>query len=640
MEGPREFNNENSSYSLSEQSERSDAFSAGLGNATNAVDSSIEEQPRIHRPLASGRQEFRVAVLLPSSDFSSTIECRFKHTTLNSKKQYEALSYFWGAPVFTQRILLENKPFYITPNLEIALRHLRYPDRERKIWIDAICIDQANVDERNEQVARMRDIYSHCTVDLFWLGEHNDEVSRGMEIMEKMEGFDITKLHSLGWRGMEEHYDKRYHWYPPRVDWTALRQLFRYAAIWERVWVVQEISCAPKVLLISGNKTMEWDLVERILGSNDYYTDAFHAPFSHSTDTLTSDVFSLPQIIKTQRQIFCRMQTGSESKLLDVLARFRFKKATDPRDNVFGLLGLASDSLGVEVDYHKSVQDVFTRVAECLINASANFDIISQSQWAVFNNSSRHLGLPSWVPDFAAPGNATLLFAQRSVFSAGDPSCTVPCQVSPTGQLNVEGISLGCLKHLQPWLSWQDIHKDESIWHRFWITAGSWLRNHLSSSQIQGAEPYAATGEPAFQAFWRTLVVDCADSPTRRLSPTDVEHEGKIFTAVYNDVSAADELLKLRSARLLQQTMYDWRLTLTDTGLFALVPLRAEVQEGDEFVVLSGAKVPLILRNVGDEGGVGRYEVIGTAYVHGFMDGEAKSLVRDGELEERFIGLV
>ena len=96
---------------------------------------------------------------------------------------------------------------------------------------------------------------------------------------------------------------------------------------------------------------MERDLVERILGSNDYYTDAFHAPFSHSTDTLTSDVFSQAQIVETQRQIFRQMQTGSESKLLDVLARFRFKKATDPRDNVFGLLGLASDSLGVEEEW-------------------------------------------------------------------------------------------------------------------------------------------------------------------------------------------------------------------------------------------------------------------------------------------------
>ena len=161
-----------------------------------------------------------------------------------------------------------------------------------------------------------------------------------------------------------------------------------------------------------------------------------------------------------------------------------------------------------------------------------------------------------------------------------------------------------------------------------------------SLSQIQGAEPYAATGEPAFQAFWRTLVVDCVDSPTRRLSPTDVEHGGKIFTAVYNDVSAVDELLKLRSARLLLQTMYDWRLTLTDTGLFALVPLKVEVQEGDELVVLSGAKVPLVLRNVWGDGGVGKYEVIRTAYVHGFMDGEARLLVRGGELEERSIGPV
>lgn len=44
----------------------------------------------------------------------------------------------------------------------------------------------------------MRDMYSHCTADLFWLGEHDDEISRRMEIMENMKGFDAIKLHSLG----------------------------------------------------------------------------------------------------------------------------------------------------------------------------------------------------------------------------------------------------------------------------------------------------------------------------------------------------------------------------------------------------------------------------------------------------------
>ncbi|OCL14040.1 hypothetical protein AOQ84DRAFT_66735 [Glonium stellatum] len=59
--------------------------------------------------------------------------------TLNDTKPYEASSYFWGAPEFTWRILLENKPFHITPNVKIALRHLRRPDQERTIWLNAIC---------------------------------------------------------------------------------------------------------------------------------------------------------------------------------------------------------------------------------------------------------------------------------------------------------------------------------------------------------------------------------------------------------------------------------------------------------------------------------------------------------------------
>ena len=44
----------------------------------------------------------------------------------------------------------------ITPNLDRAMRWLRYVDRERVFWIDAICIDQENIEERGRQVGYMR----------------------------------------------------------------------------------------------------------------------------------------------------------------------------------------------------------------------------------------------------------------------------------------------------------------------------------------------------------------------------------------------------------------------------------------------------------------------------------------------------
>jgi Heterokaryon incompatibility protein (HET) len=98
-------------------------------------------------------------------NFRDTQEAMLARKIPSEGRSYEALSYVWGPPAFTQRILLDNEPFYITPNLEIALAHLRYPNRERTLWVDATCIDQTNVSERNEQVGYVRKIYSHCAVD-------------------------------------------------------------------------------------------------------------------------------------------------------------------------------------------------------------------------------------------------------------------------------------------------------------------------------------------------------------------------------------------------------------------------------------------------------------------------------------------
>lgn len=169
------------------------------------------------------------------------LECRLEYTTLENDRPYEALSYVWGSPEFTQEIRLNNKLFYITPNLETVLRHLRHSADERRLWVDAICIDQTNIDERNDQVGYMSEIYSHCSMDLFWLGEHDDEIVRGMAIIKKMDGFDINNLRTLDWENetaCKPDTGQRDVCYVSISDWSALYQLLNASKIWSRIWVV------------------------------------------------------------------------------------------------------------------------------------------------------------------------------------------------------------------------------------------------------------------------------------------------------------------------------------------------------------------------------------------------------------------
>src|SRR4051794_30060890 len=107
----------------------------------------------VYKPLDSDSLETRFVRILPSLDFSATVECTLRNVSLNRGEPHVALSYAWGDPGSTVPILLDGVEYQVTNNLEAALRQLRAEDDgHSQFWIDAICIDQSNLSERNHQV--------------------------------------------------------------------------------------------------------------------------------------------------------------------------------------------------------------------------------------------------------------------------------------------------------------------------------------------------------------------------------------------------------------------------------------------------------------------------------------------------------
>jgi len=116
----------------------------------------------------------RLLRLFPAASFDENIKCELFNTTLDAKNRvgFEALSYTWGDPKPTSPITLHGKPHYIAKNLEVVLRHLRYPERERTLWVDALCINQSNTSEKNHQVLQMKDVYGGGAQRIVvWLGQ-------------------------------------------------------------------------------------------------------------------------------------------------------------------------------------------------------------------------------------------------------------------------------------------------------------------------------------------------------------------------------------------------------------------------------------------------------------------------------------
>ena len=150
-------------------------------------------------PNTCGRPFIRTLDLLPG-DLNDDIVCQLSVTRLDRRPeapQCEALSYVWADPKITKNVTVNGQVFAATANLESALRHLRYPDASRMLWIDAIYISQEDMEEKIEQIRIMRDIYISSTAGLIWLGDpaeqgiENDEVQRCFELLDHVAG--VTK---------------------------------------------------------------------------------------------------------------------------------------------------------------------------------------------------------------------------------------------------------------------------------------------------------------------------------------------------------------------------------------------------------------------------------------------------------------
>ncbi|KAH6673674.1 heterokaryon incompatibility, partial [Halenospora varia] len=91
---------------------------------------------------------------------------------------FEAVSYFWGEPAFTESFIINDaEEKIITSSLRDALIRFRHPRDGRMLWVDALCIDQLDDDDKGRQILRMGGIYQDVSAVLIWLGNYEEEVA-------------------------------------------------------------------------------------------------------------------------------------------------------------------------------------------------------------------------------------------------------------------------------------------------------------------------------------------------------------------------------------------------------------------------------------------------------------------------------
>lgn len=132
-----------------------------------------------YRPLSSTRST-RVLLLQPNADHNAELCCVLEEISLDAApiRRYNALSYVWGAKTGTRPLYSEGKTVLITPNCEKALRRLRHATKLVTLWVDAICINQRDLNERAKQVSLMGDVYRNAKEVVIWLGEGTKDTAR------------------------------------------------------------------------------------------------------------------------------------------------------------------------------------------------------------------------------------------------------------------------------------------------------------------------------------------------------------------------------------------------------------------------------------------------------------------------------
>jgi hypothetical protein len=215
-----------------------------------------------HVPISPSRHAFRLLRLLKGDE--DPIQCQLLESTLappEDVRDYAALSYVWGSVSRPCEIKINGWKVAVTKTVYLALRDLRYQEEDRFLWIDALCIDQENKEERGQQVQRMGSIYSKAEQVIIWLGEATYDTDYIMHYMKQLEKESIKHA-----SGNQKITDEQW-----ASIWLAVvhclsddqRDLLVKGFLsllhrnwFKRVWVIQETANARAAEIVCGSSSI------------------------------------------------------------------------------------------------------------------------------------------------------------------------------------------------------------------------------------------------------------------------------------------------------------------------------------------------------------------------------------------------
>lgn len=629
--------------------------------------------------------------------------------SLKENPEYHALSYCWGDPSLPRaKILLDEIEVEVTISLEQALKVFRHDTTPMVFWVDAICINQNDPEEKAEQIKLMRDIYSHAKIVDVFLGPGTPETDKAMDAARLIgnSAYDagvlsitVESMRDCEFYIREDH--EGYGFNRPKIDdplgdvKLSLYKLamdigtnFPYAEwseigardYWNRLWIMQEFCLGKELMVTCGTRTIPFHHCFEAA----WIFLTMQAPMVLKTHGLLQSVDNPavsidPALEPMLRFLVCfessptstgpligarkKHQNSKGSNLKNLLERCCLKESKDlirqaryPRDLIYGLLGMASDSkllniqpIYTNIESNEETVQIFTSVTRTLLEHD-NIDILAWCQ-----QPKSLFSLPSWVPDFTSitlkPACET---KEAALFSASGNSqfCFIPTAADLDPRVfGVKGARIDTIMDHGKLFTTENtsgiISRGTEEWVQIFAIISQYF-DEIKSFCEKAKAIRSFTTTPILlddlkwsEAYWRIPCADQADKYTFRTRATNTSLNG------YNDIRRSIEVYSenVRSItenhltseefdtntseyiRTIQTAAYhsyknamayqtNRKPFISTKGYVGLVP--GHSLPGDTIIIIFGTVQPFVVRNVGKD----RWELIGEAYVYGLMDGE------------------
>jgi hypothetical protein len=593
----------------SSQSETS--LSTGTMSSAASVDLAIHSRPRAtglaYDPLETENGSLRLLKYTKQVQ-DGVFDWSLHTTSLAHAPPFAALSYVWGKPDPVVHFRLSDRVVRIRENLADALKHLEIilgspTDSDlgglEFLWVDALCINQEDDDEKSHQVQMMPQIYSTAKITIGWLGKGTSKSAEELRaVVVAVKSLDLSNLSTT----------KPFHRSPKvrrevfdqikelalsgTITTSSLKPIFRNS-FWRRVWILQETTNPKSLVYAYGYATIDWTILFAMV----YLLDEFK---------LTVDPISNPDfgdLVRSARSplhmLWRREKALGRLELDDLeqlLPRVRADYlASDPRDLIYALLGLPRKDHGrlpIEANYSISVGSLYTKMATAMLKSNSHGVLNRVLFWAQRLRESEN-DLPSWVPDWRDPGQSQLskLFDIRRRLPSGarfpprvkhieqvlDLSCQLDGEVLCLEGYQIDTVklvSVDCLAEMDGPTAWE-----------------TWCEN-LESTLISSHERYL-------------------NSVVRRETTHMIAGAGG---EEFKSTGTGWDELRDETLSKMKTIAAGRKAFTTETGQAGLGP--KSMKPGDLICVVE-AKLPIILTKTTKE----HYRYLGLAYLHGVMYG-------------------